>query len=97
MALSIVAILYAGAFIVGSREDPAPLVVAAFCAPMVIAGFWLRSVAEPLMKIVDTQGNDIAHLMSAMREFHRIFALQRVGFALALVVAMVGIVVRSAH
>lgn len=97
IALAIVAILYAGVFIVGSRQDPTPLVVTAFCAPMVIAGFGLRSAAEPLMKIVASEGQDMTHLMSALREFRRVFTMQRTGFALALVVAVAGVLVKAMH
>lgn len=97
IALAIVAILYAGVFIVGSRQDPTPLVVTALCAPMVIAGFGLRSAAEPLLKIVGSQGQDMTHLMTSLREFRRVFAQQRTGFALALVVAVVGVLVQAAH
>lgn len=97
MALGIVAILYAGVFIAGSRQDITPLVVAALCAPMVIAGFWLRSTAEPLQKIADAKGGSIAPLMGVLREFTRIFALQRTGFALALAVAIVGVLVQVAR
>jgi uncharacterized membrane protein len=95
IALAIVAILYAVMFIAGSRQDPTPLVVTALCAPMVIAGFGLRSAAEPLLKIVGTEGQDITHLMSALREFHRVFALQRTGFALALLVAVAGVLIQA--
>jgi hypothetical protein len=97
IALAIVAILYAVMFIAGSRQDPTPLVVTALCAPMVIAGFGLRSAAEPLLKIVGTEGSDITHLMSALREFRRVFALQRAGFALALLVAVVAVVAGAAR
>jgi hypothetical protein len=97
MALGIVALVYAGVFITGNRTDPTPLVLAAFCAPMVIAGFWLRSTAEPLLKIVDTQGRDITNLVDALKEFRRVFALQRTGFAIALVFAIGGVLIRAMH
>ncbi len=95
MALAIVAILYAVVFIVSERHDPTLLVVTALCAPMVIAGFWLRSSAEPLLKIADAPGDDVARLMGALREFQRVFALQRTGFSLALLVAVVGVVLQA--
>ncbi len=95
MALAIVTILYAGAFIAGVGRDPTPLVFAAFCAPMVIAGFWVRGAAEPLLKIVDTEGKDITHLMSALSELRRIFSLLRTGFAVSLGIAVVGVFLRA--
>ncbi|MEZ4389670.1 MAG: hypothetical protein R3A48_01140 [Polyangiales bacterium] len=94
MALGIVAILYAGVFIAGSRQDLTPLVVAALCAPMVIAGFWLRATAEPLLRLSDAKGEAVKDLMTVLKEFTRIFALQRTGFALALVVAVAGVIVQ---
>ena len=95
MALAIVAILYAVVFIVSERHDPTLLVVTALCAPMVIGGFWLRSSAEPLLKIADAPGDDVPRLIGALREFQRVFALQRTGFSLALVVAVVGVVLQA--
>ena len=95
MALAIVGILYDGANITSANHDPTPMVFAAFCAPRVIAGFWLRGAAEPLLKIVDTEGRDITHLMQALQELRRIFAMLRTGFGVSLVVAVGGIVLRS--
>lgn len=95
MALAIVAILYAVVFIVSDRHDPTLLVVTALCAPMVIAGFWIRSAAEPLVKVADGPGDDVAGLIAALKEFQRVFALQRTGFALALVVAVAGVVAQA--
>jgi hypothetical protein len=95
MALAIVAILYAVVFIVSERHDPTLLVVTALCAPLVVAGFWLRSAAEPLTRIIDEPGDAAPRLMGALREFQRVFALQRTGFALALVVAVAGVVLQA--
>lgn len=94
MALGIVVILYTGAFITSTNHDPTPMIFAAFCAPMVIAGFWIRGAAEPLLKIVDTQGSDVSHLMTTFRELRRIFALLRTGFAVSLFVAVAGLLLR---
>ncbi|MFO0626439.1 MAG: hypothetical protein U0325_12570 [Polyangiales bacterium] len=95
MALAIVAILYAVVFIVSERHDPTLLVVTALCAPLVVAGFWLRSAAEPLTRIVDAPGEAAPRLISVMREFLRVFTLQRTGFALALVVAVAGVLLQA--
>lgn len=95
MALAIVAILYAVVFIVSERHDPTLLVVTALCAPLVIAGFWLRSAAEPLTRLVDAPGDAAPRLMGVLREFQRVFALQRSGFALALVVAVAGVLIQA--
>lgn len=95
MALAIVAILYAVVFIVSERHDPTLLVVTALCAPLVIAGFWLRSASEPLTRLVDAPGDAAPRLMGVLREFQRVFALQRTGFALALVVAVAGVLIQA--
>lgn len=95
MALAIVAILYVGVFVATAARDPTPMVFAAFCAPMVIAGFWVRGAAAPLLKIVETEGRDITHLMSALSELRRIFALLRTGFAASLFIAVAGVVLRA--
>lgn len=95
MALAIVAILYVGVFVASAARDPTPMVFAAFCAPMVIAGFWVRGAAEPLLKIVDTEGRDITHLMNALSELRRIFALLRTGFAASLFIAVAGVLLRA--
>jgi len=95
MALAIVAILYAVVFIVSERRDPTLLVVTAFCAPLVIAGFWLRTAAEPLTRLVDAPGDAAPRLMGVMREFQRVFALQRTSFAVALVVAVAGVLIQA--
>ncbi len=95
MALAIVAILYVGVFVASAARDPTPMVFAAFCAPMVIAGFWVRRASELLLKIVDTEGRDITHLMTALAELRRIFALLRTGFAASLFIAVVGVLLRA--
>jgi hypothetical protein len=95
MALAIVAILYAVVFIVSGRHDPTLLVVTTLCAPLVIAGFWLRSSAEPLRNVASASGDEVPRLIAALEEFQRVFALQRTGFALALVVAVAGVVIQA--
>jgi hypothetical protein len=95
LALGIASVLYAGVYVTGPLHDPTPLVVVATCAPLVIAGWWLRGAAAPLQRVVETRGKDISHLMDALREFQRIFALQRTGFALAFLVAVVGLLLRA--
>lgn len=95
MAVAIVAILYVGVFVASAARDPTPMVFAAFCAPMVIAGFWVRGASGLLLKIVDTEGRDITHLMEALGELRRIFALLRTGFAASLFIAVAGVVLRA--
>jgi len=95
MALAIVAILYAVVFIVSARRDPTLLVVTALCAPMVIAGFRLRSAAEPLTGLVDAQGDAAPRLMGILRSLQPVFALQRTSFAVALVAGVAGVLLQA--
>jgi hypothetical protein len=48
-------------------------------------GLWTRSAAAGFQRIVDTQGHDIANLMSALGELRRVYALQRVLFIVVIV------------
>jgi len=45
---------------------------------LLFVGIWTRSAAGGFQRIVDTQGHDIANLMTALDELRRIYGLQRV-------------------
>lgn len=56
-----------------------------------VIGVWTRGAAGHFQNIVDTEGNDIGNLMTALDELRRAYAIQRVVFgvaALALVMAV---------
>jgi len=56
-----------------------------------VIGTWTRGAAGHFQNIVDTEGNDIGNLMTALDELRRAYAIQRVVFgvaALALVMAV---------
>jgi hypothetical protein len=40
-----------------------------------VLGVWTRAAGGSFQKIVDTQGSDISHLMSALSSLHSMFAL----------------------
>ena len=94
MALGIVTILYVLSFFFGHRRDPTPLVFAMFCAPMVLAGLWLRNAATALEPVAGSATSGVSSLMTALGEFRRVFSLQRWAYVIALAVAVVGVVVR---
>ena len=48
----------------------------------VVVGWWLRGVAESFQRIVDTRGSDVSHLMRAVSELDRTYALQRLYFVI---------------
>jgi hypothetical protein len=53
--------------------------IAIFCAVnfliYLLVGVWTREAAGSFRKIVDTQGNDISHLMSALSALNRMYTL----------------------
>ena len=48
----------------------------------VVVGWWLRGSAESFQRIVDTKGSDVSHLMRAVSELDRTYALQRLYFVI---------------
>jgi hypothetical protein len=50
-----------------------------------LVGIWTRSAAAGFQRIVDTQGHDIANLMSALGELRRIYTLQRVLYVVVII------------
>jgi hypothetical protein len=61
-------------------------------AVSVISGVWLRGAARSVDSIVRTEGSDVSHLMSAMRDLTRMFDLQRTVLVAAFVVGGLAIV-----
>lgn len=89
----------AGGALNGLRSLPFGLAQAVGAAVMAVTGVWLRGASRAVEQIVKTEGNDVAHLMGAMRDLTRMFALQRTIFiasfavgALALVASVVTLV-----
>src|SRR5262249_34751629 len=54
-----------------------------------LVGTWTRSAGGEFQKIVDTQGRDISHLMSALSSLHNMYALV---YMLLVVTLMMGVV-----
>ncbi len=66
--------------------------VAAFSAVnfliYLLVGVWTRQAAGSFLKIVDTQGNDISHLMSALSALNRMYTLVLTLIALGLLLLL---------
>jgi hypothetical protein len=54
-----------------------------------LLGIWTRSAAQSFRKIVDTQGNDIRHLMEGLGSLHQMYSLL---YTLLLLVLLAGVV-----
>ncbi len=69
--------------------------VAIFCGVtglfFLLQGVWVRSSAAAFRKIVDTQGNDITHLMNAVGALRTMYGLLYLLLAAALLGALVAI------
>jgi hypothetical protein len=56
-----------------------------------VMGVWTRSAGDSFQKIVDTQGSDISHLMSALSSLHSMYALVYTLLVLTLILGLVGL------
>ncbi|MFO0686433.1 MAG: hypothetical protein U0234_30495 [Sandaracinus sp.] len=54
---------------------------------MFIIGVWTRSAARSFQLVVDTQGNDIGNMMTALGELRRLYNLQK--WVLILAIALI--------
>jgi hypothetical protein len=65
-------------------------VVAALMGGLYIfIGIWTKSAAESIQNIVNTEGNDIDHLMNAVKDLNKLYNLQKWGLIAATVFAFV--------
>ena len=56
-----------------------------------IMGVWTRSAGGSFQQIVNTQGSDISHLMSALSSLHSMYALVYTLLVLTLLVGLLGL------
>ena len=56
-----------------------------------LVGVWTRQAAGSFRKIVDTQGNDISHLMSALSALNRMYTLINTLIVLGLLLFLVAV------
>ncbi len=66
------------------------LILLAQVALNVLCGWWVLGAAKSFQEIVDTQGSDVSHLMTAINKLRKIFTFQRGLILVALLVAAVG-------
>ncbi|MCY0995075.1 hypothetical protein OV203_48565 [Nannocystis sp. ILAH1] len=57
----------------------------------VLIGLWLQRAVDAFNRVVDTSGDDITHLLDALRELTRVFSLQRTVLVLAAIVIVMAI------
>lgn len=56
-----------------------------------LIGLWLQRAVDAFNKVIDTSGDDITHLLHALRELTRVFSLQRTVLVLAAIVIVMAI------
>lgn len=56
-----------------------------------LIGLWLQRAVDAFTRIVETSGDDITHLLGALRELTRVFSLQRTVLVLAVIVIVMAI------
>ena len=54
----------------------------------IFIGIWTRSAANSIRAIVDTEGSDIMHLMSAMENLNKLYKLKKWVFIIVLVLVL---------
>lgn len=59
---------------------------------MFIIGVWTRSAAVSFQRVVDTQGSDIANMMTALGELRRLYNLQKWVLIVAIALIVVAFV-----
>ena len=59
----------------------------------IVIGFWTNKAASAFKQIVNTQGNDIENLMSALGELRKLYTLQYWLLIVALIFVALGVVV----
>ncbi|MDC0715561.1 hypothetical protein [Nannocystis bainbridge] len=57
----------------------------------VLIGLWLQRAVDAFSRVIDTSGDDITHLLDALRELTRVFSLQRTVLVLAAIVIVMAI------
>jgi hypothetical protein len=56
-----------------------------------VMGVWTRSAGGSFQQIVDTQGSDISHLMSALSSLHSMYALVYTLLVVTLLMGLIGL------
>ena len=54
-------------------------------------GIWTRNAAKSMQQIVETEGDDISHLMIGIESLARLYSLQRALLIFALLIGVIGI------
>lgn len=57
----------------------------------IVIGIWTTKASESFQKIVDTQGNDISYLLSALDQLKKLFTLQYWTYLLGAIIVVITI------
>ncbi|CAN5765811.1 hypothetical protein BH23PLA1_BH23PLA1_06910 [soil metagenome] len=102
MFIGVLALLYAALSVMGSPAVTAPLLVVGVAAVLLILiGIWTQKAGSEFLLVEETVGKDISHLLKALANLHKLYALQYwIGWAslILLIIAMVfGYFIDPAH
>ncbi|MDC0667166.1 hypothetical protein [Nannocystis radixulma] len=56
-----------------------------------LIGMWLQRAVDAFNRVIETSGDDITHLLHALRELTRVFSLQRTVLVLAAIIIVMAI------
>jgi hypothetical protein len=62
----------------------------------IVIGVWTKSAAQSIQNIVNTEGNDIDHLMNAVKDLNKLYSLQKWLMIVAIVLAVLGVIAMAA-
>ncbi len=95
------ALLYAALLTIGGRGSAPLLVVCVAGLLLILIGLWTQKAGGEFLLIEATAGKDISHLMQALANLHKLFALQYwvgwIGLILLIVAMVFGYFIDPAH
>jgi hypothetical protein len=62
----------------------------------IVIGVWTKGAAQSIQNIVNTEGNDIDHLMNAVKDLNKLYSLQKWLMIVAIVLAVLGVIAMAA-
>jgi len=62
----------------------------------IIIGVWTKGAAQSIQNIVNTEGNDIDHLMNAVKDLNKLYSLQKWLMIVGIVLTVLAVIVVAA-
>ena len=62
----------------------------------IVIGIWTKDAAQSIQNIVNTEGNDIDHLMNAVKDLNKLYSLQKWLMIVGIVLAVLGAIAMAA-